>query len=363
MKTFKIQPRCTVEGDCLQTHTSLRGRKELEGKPTTPTHEKGALQTPESSTGMEFQAKLAKDFGKTGKFKNRSLIDTSHAEPLARVRMVTSDWIGYLDNQIFSLKTEGESQYTQLVQTFEEMCTRLARKLKYWEAHIEQQVGCLSSILIDHKEKLEQAILELDRMACRAETADMTTEELEAYLGISRIPCPQRAILPTLVDSQEMLSTFNELVEGHICRKEVGVDPISWAAFSARLSPKFSGGLLLKKDDPSLASSSVMKVNTVASLLAGNHILPSDSQIGNLDHLRGPLYPAMTHKHTNSEAQGEKLDKRTTKPADQSKQNPKQKSYDANSHRTITAPSQTQLKEISKLAGRLQIPNSQALNT
>lgn len=362
MKTFKIQPRCAVDADCLQTSTSHRGRKEGEGNLPTPTNEKVARTEHQEGLGSTPLTLAAKELSKTQKWKNRSLIETSQGEPLARIRMAASDWVGYLDNQIFSLRTEGESQQAQLVQLFDEMCTRLARKHKSLQAYIDQQVEGLASKLLYYKEKLEGALDELDSMASKPGFASMTGYELETYLGINQIVCPEKVILPTLVDPQEMLSTFTELVDGHICKKEFGIDSVTWSAFAARLRPNIFGGLMNKKDDPSIASSSILKVNNTSSILSAKQLLTSESQGLHLESNWSPPANMLTHKHTNSEAQGTRFEKKASKPTESAKGALKQKSYDANSHRSTNPQTQSHLKEISKLAGPLPLPNPQPLN-
>jgi hypothetical protein len=255
MKTFKIQPRSAVD----QASSHLEVLQALKVK----TPNKQTLKTQNTQNSVLSKTHIVSrsksppciDTPKGSRQKNKSLVENPHTHTIYNLRIASSECSALLDNEIFRIKAEAEVQKREVLTHFEELCQRLARKLNYLQNYIEQQVSYVVTRLAEQKNRLDQSILNLDQfMDSSSQSASLNdVHALQKSLSLNLQDLPNFIPLPTVVDPEEMLSTFGSLVEGHVCKKEIKIDLECFSHYNQKI--------LQRNEMVRQPSSSILKAN------------------------------------------------------------------------------------------------------
>lgn len=192
MKTFKIQPR---NGSAAEGRDSVQRTGRLKER-----------------TGC--------------RPKNRSLVENPNVQNLYKIRAQASEMSARLDNEMFRVRSECDLQKKDTEIVFQELTNRLARKLNYLKNFAESQVSSILSILNDEKKRLDIAITELDAFLDLNSEGVTCRDVLSVSQNLYTDPASLSSTLfmPQVVDRDALFDTFNALLDGHVCRKDLKVD-------------------------------------------------------------------------------------------------------------------------------------------
>lgn len=159
--------------------------------------------------------------------KNKSVIANQNSKVLYNIRLRASEYHGRLDNELFRLRTECERQKLEVAEMFESIYDRVSRKYTYYSNYIDQQLGSITQILEQEKDKLQESISLVDYHLERNQdspTKFVNQSQFKCGLKVKLSDIPAYIALPMICDQEDLLQTVSNLMDAYIIKKEVKID-------------------------------------------------------------------------------------------------------------------------------------------